>query len=102
MDIHLIEKDRKIRPLRPGLLTYESGDWTVSLEKAARLHGGMIYFHEKQTDPSYFGGRIVDHRVLPDGAPNAGKVVFVFDRLQEAIGVRTPREGWGMEQKTVE
>lgn len=100
MNIHLIEKNRHIRPVRPGHLTYESGDWTVSSEKATLLHGGMIYFHEKQSDPSYFGGRIVGHRVLPDGSPNAGKVVFVFDRMQEAIGVRTARDGWGNEQKT--
>ena len=102
MNIHLIETKRKIRRLRPDPFRYESGDWTVSSDKAERLQGGMIYFHEKQTEPSYFGGRIVDHRVLPDDAPNAGKVVFVFDRLEEAIGVSTPREGWGMEQKTVE
>ena len=102
MDIHLIEKKRHMRPIQPKSLTYESGDWTVSPEKARRLHGGMIYFHEKQAEPSYFGGRIIDHRVLPDGSPNAGKVVFIFDRLDEAIGVRTAHEGWGMAQKTIE
>ena len=78
MNIHLIEKSRHMRPLHPKSLTYESGDWTVSPEKARRLHGGMIYFHEKQAESSYFGGRIIDYRVLPDGSPNAGKVVFIF------------------------
>ena len=101
MNIHLIEKNRNIQRLQPGPNRYESGDWTVSPEKAALLNGGMIYFLARQTEPSYFGGRIVDHRVLPDGAPNAGKVIFVFDRMQEAIGVRTARDGWGNEQKTV-
>ena len=102
MNIHLIERNRHIRLLQKDLSRYESGDWSVSPEKAGRLHGGMIYFHETQTGPSYFGGRIVEHRVLPEDGPNAGKIVFVFDRLQEAIGVKTPREGWGMEQKTDE
>lgn len=50
--------------------------------------------HEKQTGPSYFGGHIVDHRVLPDSGPNGGKVVFVFDRLEAATAyVRRKKAG---------
>lgn len=102
MNIHLIEKNRHIRLIQKELWRFESGDWIVSVDKATRLHGGMIYFHETQAGPSHFGGRIIDHRVLPKDDPNAGKIVFIFDRLDEAIDVRTSPEGWAVSQKTVE
>jgi hypothetical protein len=102
MKIHLIEKRRQMRPQEPGSSIWLSGDWTVSEEKAQRLIGGTIHFHEKQNDPSYFGGIVKDFQVLPSGSPNAGKVVFIFERTENAIGVRTTKDGWGNEQKTDE
>lgn len=99
LNIHFLDKLRKMRPVERGGTTYESGDWTITPERAARLKGAMAYFHETKTTPSYFGGKILDFRVIPAGKRNAGKVVFVFERMQESIGVTTGRDQWKLDQK---
>lgn len=90
-----------MHPLERGGTTYESGAWIISAERAARLRGAMAHFHESKTTPSYFGGKIVDFRVIPAGRRNAGKVVFVFERMQESIGVMTSSDQWKLNQKLV-
>ena len=102
MKLHLIEKLRKMKPVSRGSATFESGDWTISEERAKSLIGGMIYFYETQAGFSYFGGRITGYRVIPVGSPNEGKVVIEFVRDEAAIGKRTGKEGWGNEQKMEE
>jgi hypothetical protein len=100
MKLHLIEKMRKMKPISKGSSTFESGDWTISEERAQLLIGATVYFHESQTGPSYYGGKIIGFCVIPFGSPNAGKIVIKFDRDEAAIGILTDREGWGNEQKT--
>ena len=102
MKLHLIEKLRKMKPISQGSSTFESGDWTIAAERAQRLIGATVFFHETQTDPSYYGGKITGYRVIPAGSPNAGKIVITFVRDEAAIGHRTGKDDWGMEQKTEE
>jgi hypothetical protein len=100
MKLHLIEKLRNMRPLQQGSSTFESGDWTIAEERAKTLIGGTVYFHETQTGPSYYGGKITGYRVIPVGTPNAGKIIIIFVRDEAAIGIRTGKDGWGNEQKS--
>lgn len=99
-DIHLIEKIGNINPLDEKRLLWESGWWVVSLEKAEYLIGGRIFFHKAQDKPSFFGGRITRFRVETDGEWK-GRILFTFIPSLEFKGVKTSREGWGMEKKFV-
>ncbi len=100
--ICFIEKMRKQRPIVRGGNDWESGNWHVSQEKAQSLVGKRIYFHEKQAEPSYFGGLITGFHVLPADHPeNPGRIVFVFTRDDEGKGFRAGSTGWGNEQKTI-
>lgn len=100
--ICFIEKMRKQRPLQPGSSAWESGNWDVSLEKAESLVGKRIYFHEKQAEPSYFGGTITSYHVLPQDHPETpGRIVFTFTRDAEGRGFNAGSSGWRNEQKTI-
>lgn len=101
MKIHFLDKQRTMHPVERGGTKYESGYWTLSAERAAGLLGAMAYFHETKTTPSYFGGKILDFSVIPAGRRNAGKVVFVFERMQESIGVQTSADQWKLNLKLV-
>lgn len=100
MKLHLIEKFGKMKPVELGSSKFESGDWTMSEERAKKHVGGKIYFYETQDGESYFGGTITGCRIIPPGAPNELKVVFEFIRDSTAKGHRTGKEGWGNEQKS--
>ena len=38
-----------------GGTTYTSGLWGIGTQAAEQLVGGMVYFHESKSQPSYFG-----------------------------------------------
>lgn len=100
--ICFMEKMRKQHPIVRGSNDWESGNWDVSQEKAQLLIGKRIYFHEKQADPSYFGGVISGFRVLPADHPETpGRIVFAFTRDNEGKGFRAGSAGWRNEQKTI-
>ena len=100
--ICFIERMRKQRPVVRGTDAWESGDWDVDEPKAAALVGKRIYFHDKQADPSYFGGTITGYHVLPPDRPDTpGRIVFQFTREEAAKGFVAGKGGWRFEQKTI-
>jgi hypothetical protein len=100
--ICFIEKMRKQRPVAPGSAEYQSGNWDVAEAKAAALVGSLIYFHETQSGPSYYGGRITGYRVLPPDHPETpGRIVFTFTPELACRGFLAGRSGWRNEQKTI-
>lgn len=100
--ICFIEKMRKQRPVTKGSSEWVSGNWDVSEGKAAALVGKRIYFHEKQAEPSYFGGVITSYGVLPPDHPETpGRIVFTFTRDDDGKNFVAGPTGWRNEQKTI-
>lgn len=95
--IHFIEKRNKAKKISDSPLLWETGDWNVPEAVAAELVGGDLYLHTAQDAPSHFGGRITGYRVLT--TEPVGRIVFQIAPTMAHKGVRTAREGWGMEQK---
>jgi hypothetical protein len=93
--IHLIQKDSNLlpKPSAPGSHIFESGFWYIDLEKAKKLIGKDIYFHEKQISPSFFGGVIKDCRV--EQYEGQARVVFQFEVKVSHRGIRPQNpDGW--------
>lgn len=99
--IHLIERVGLVRRLSRDSQEYESGNWVVSEETAARLVGGHLFLHDAQDKPSRFGGRILGWRALEEGVEDAGRIVFRFLASEDHQGVNAGRDGWGNEKKLV-
>src|SRR5687768_9730960 len=59
--IHLIEKLGLFQKVDGNI--YESGNWDISTQRADELIGGDIYFHKKQKETSFFGGKILGYRI---------------------------------------
>jgi hypothetical protein len=97
--IHLIERDNRYTRLGQGP-EWESGYWAVSEVEAQGLIGCQIYFHEKQIEPSYYGGVITGFRAQPEGE-FAGRIIFRFIPKQECRGVLAGATGWQFEKKIV-
>jgi hypothetical protein len=61
--IHLIKKRiaglPAILPVKGENNVYTSGYWTLSEARAQTLIGCPIYFHERQSEPSYYGGTLL-------------------------------------------
>jgi hypothetical protein len=93
--IHLIQKDPKLlpKPISPGSKIFESGFWKLRIEQTKSLINGDIYFHQKQKEPSFFGGIIKDCRVQTDGEWE-GRVIFTFEASSSHRGKR-PQKGGG-------
>jgi hypothetical protein len=101
--IHYIERNRAFVKLEGNL--HESWCWEMTPQTAGSLVGGDIYFHLKQKEPSYFGGKILAYRVH-DGSggehPDChGRVVFTFEYTREHKGVLAGEGGWSFMQKIV-
>ena len=100
MNLHFIEKARVFQRISKEMNLWESGNWVLSKEVAEASVGGDIYFHTEQVKPSYFGGEITEVRRLEEG-PDAGRYVFTFKMTIAHKGVKTEKQGWGMEKKIV-
>lgn len=96
--IHVIERAGHIHPIEGDML--ESGFWAVTSELASALVGGHIYFHKKQKEPSFFGGKIIGYRVETTGE-HIGRVVFRFKSTREHRNVSAGSGGWSYEKKIV-
>jgi len=100
--IHLIKKSvRGLPPITPvagEANTYTSGFWTLSEETARSLMHGRIYFHERQREPSFYGGEIVGIERVTEGEYQ-DKIVFRFVFSANCRDVLTTQEGWAQEMK---
>jgi hypothetical protein len=99
--IHLIRNDPKlpqIKPVEPGSDLFQSGYWAISEAKAEALKGGNIFFHEKQSEPSFFGGEITGFQKIAAGE-YTGRIVFTFKSDPTCKGIKTTRGGWAQEMK---
>lgn len=99
-DIHFIERLGNMKRIDKELAIWESGWWAVTPETADKLIGGRIFFHKAQDKPSFFGGKLTSYRIENEGELS-GRILFTFIFSPEFRGVRTGREGWGMEKKVV-
>ncbi len=101
-ELHLIQKDTALTPWpkEKGSREYESGYWDISPERAKEAIGAEIYFHKKQAEASFFGGRITGFRIKTD-APWCGRVIFSFESANAFRDRKTGRDGWSMEMKIV-
>ena len=98
MNIHVIEKLNNFVKLPDD--KWESGGWNIDERKAQKLVGGVIYFHKKRFEPSFFGGSIVDCRV--DQSPQyQGKVIFTFQFKANCRNVNTDNHGWSKRMKII-
>lgn len=60
-----------IRCLDPKAGVYESEAWLLTPEDISALVDGEVFFHETKSQPSYFGGSILDIRPVEGGAPES-------------------------------
>jgi hypothetical protein len=98
--IHVVDIFDHFRRIDGNL--WESGFWPVPTETARRLVGCSIYFHKKPTVPSFFGGRIVDFRVVEEeDDEHTGMIVFNFEFSAEYRNVPTTRTGWSKDVQVI-
>ena len=98
MNIHVIEPLNKFVKLPDN--KWESCGWNIDENKAQKLVGGVIYFHKKRFEPSFFGGAITDYRV-DENSQYQGKVVFTFQYKADCRNVNTDRRGWSKSMKII-
>ena len=77
--IHLLEKAGLIKKLDGNI--HESGFWKLTPMIAESLIGGDIYFHKKQKEASYFGGKILAYRLHEENDERCGRIIFQFEGL---------------------
>jgi len=97
--IHLIERSGRIQKIEGSV--HESGFWDVTLQTAQELVGGEIYFHKKQKEPSFFGGKIVGYRIHDGDDEYHGRIIFRFESSREHRNVSAGAGGWSYEKKIV-
>ena len=97
--IHFIEKLDLIKKVQGNV--FDSGFWDVPAATAEALIGGDIYFHRKQKEPSYFGGKITGYRISEADAEYPGRVIFRFEYSSTHRGVSAGGGGWSYEKKIV-
>ena len=98
--IHLIEKDGRITKVEGQV--WESGFWSIPFPeaKSKQLLGGSILFHKKKSEPSFFGGLILNYRIQENGEFK-GRVIFTFEYRADHRGFIAEREGWSKDMKVV-
>ncbi len=99
MNIHLIEKKGLLKMINIKEERYESGFWRMSEDIARNLIKGNIYFHKRQTEPSFLGGVILSYRIHNEEGEYFGRIVFTFQAMIGHKNVKTGREGWRREMK---
>ena|SRR5438067_2644576 len=97
--IHLIERLGHIKKIEGRI--HESGFWDVSSQTAQELVGGDIYFHKKQKEPSYFGGKILGYRIHEKDDEYRGRIIFRFEYSAGHRNVSAGSGGWSNEKKIV-
>lgn len=97
--IHLIERLKNFEKIEGRI--FESGLWDVSPRTAESLVDGDIYFHEKQKEPSYFGGKILGYRIHESDDRYNGRIIFRFEYSIEHKKVSSGSGGWSNEKKIV-
>ncbi len=97
--IHLIERLGHFQKLDGRI--HESGLWDVSSYTAESLVGGDIYFHKKQKELSYFGGKILGYRIHESDDHYNGRIIFRFESSAEHKNVSSGDGGWSNEKKIV-
>lgn len=93
IDLHFICPQGR-NHARLGHDVYESGNWTVSDERAEEAVGGRIYLHETKKGRSWHGGTIQGWRAF-----DPTRKVFTYKAEGEIRVVCS--DGWGQEQATV-
>jgi hypothetical protein len=100
--IHIIKNDPAlpdILPVERDSDVYWSGNWILTKEAVHALIGGRVYFHEKQSSPSFFGGTILHAQQIPEGDEYAGRFILTFRFEPACKGVTTSLDGWAQEMK---
>ncbi len=97
--IHLIEKMGYIKKLEGQI--FESGFWAVPLYTAQSLLDGDIYFHKKQKETSFFGGKILGYRIHEEDDEYHRRIIFRFEYSAEHKNVSSGDGGWSKEKKIV-
>jgi hypothetical protein len=101
--IHLIERENLFSRVADSQTEYESGYWAIPETAAQELVGAQIYFHERQIEPSFYGGVITGFRVHEaENDPRKGRIIFRFVPKSECRNVRTGRDGWQYERKIIQ
>ena len=74
--IHFVEKIDKYKQVDESSNEWETGNWVVSIESAAKLVNGDIYLHKGQKEPSYIGGIITGFRIVVRDGKEKGLFAF--------------------------
>ena len=101
--IHLIERVQHFERVEGDV--FESWCWDVTPQTAQALVGGDIYFHYRQKEPSYYGGKILSYRVHDGGEGaypcDSGRIIFTFEYSRGHKKVLAGEGGWSYEKKIV-
>lgn len=101
--IHLIERVQHFVKIEDNV--FESWCWDVTAQTAQALVGGDIYFHERQKEKSWYGGKVLDYRIhdSDEGAyPGCrGRVIFTFRYSREHRKVSAGEGGWTTNEKKI-
>lgn len=97
--IHLIENMGLMQRIDGNI--FESGIWKITPQQADELIGGDIYFHKKQKETSFFGGKILDYRIYDNDDELKGRIIFRFEYSRGHKGVLAGEGGWSYEKKII-
>lgn len=97
--IHLIERIGYIKKLEDQFC--ESGLWAVPSQTAQSLVNGDIYFHKKQKEPSFYGGKILGYRIHEEDNEYRGRIIFRFEYSAKHKNISAGSGGWSNEKKIV-
>ena len=86
-NVHLLARDINDLDFDKFTRLWTTSWWVMSSERAAALVGNRVYLHQKQSERSYHGGRVVE--VNPD-PELAGRWWITYDFEQTARGVAHP------------
>jgi len=91
MNIHIVEVENRFVKLKSDEYEYRCPQ--LDKIKAEKLVGGDIYFHKTRSEPSFYGGRIIDYRLEIDEAQR-GMIVFILRYNEGCRNIKTHNKGW--------
>jgi hypothetical protein len=97
--IHLIEHLGLMHRVDGNI--FDSGYWKITPQQAEELIGCDIYFHKKQKELSFFGGKILGYRIFDKDDELKGRIIFRFEYLRSHKGVSAGDGGWSYEKKII-